>query len=843
MPCPAARAPRRRPAGRDGESLAVGEEGGSDEDPPNLFVTEDSQQCAVLTDSICAHLFPTAKQILLSSDLEAVVPHPREPQNLDDSSPAGQFSLVYWPHQCEVIRDRIEHIDWIPTTPEPLYTPTGLEMTPPYQTPDKGTVIYLGEEAKKNSHFMYSQVRGLCPLKQILHQKGDNTLIFEARFESGNLQKVVKVNEFEYQLTLRTDLYTSRHTQWYYFQVSNTQAGMPYRFTIVNFTKRNSLYKRGLRPLLYSEANAKKHKVGWQRTGNEIKYYKNNAGQGGRQYFSLTWTFQFPHDQDTCYFAHCYPYTYSNLQEYLVAISKDPVKSRFCKIHILCHSLAGNIVYVLTITNPPKSGKGTERKAVILTARVHPGETNSSWIMKGFLDYILGDSGKAQLLRDNFVFKVVPMLNPDGVIVGNHRCSLTGQDLNRKYRSNMKKCYPSIWYTRNMIKRVMGERDVFLYCDIHGHNRKQNVFVYGCERKQQAKAPYVHPHVFPLMLSKSCPDKFSFPDCRFRVRKSKEGTGRVVMWKMGINNSYTLEASICGSKLGCRQSTHFDMKDLESIGQHFCDALLNYCVHNKLEHKKVVKQQARVNSKVLNSDVLDWDSSSQTSDSADSCDLVAHQLKLGTKKKNKTSGEHFHSNAKDRSHESKNTQGIETQHKMFQVLDPVKKVKLRITASVKQVGEDFRSESLTHDAKGNHEKPSVPQKAGESVCRDTILSTNFHSSSFNLVSRKMRKHNGKSVSKSAEKTFQYLKGHDHSAKSNSKKEERKMKEKLPSKSTKPKKTRTATQDVNFGKSKSSQAQDTLQFSLPLLPEAKNRHHAAKYRGIFWSPSSSANEGT
>ncbi|KAM9633657.1 cytosolic carboxypeptidase 3 isoform 2-T2 [Morphnus guianensis] len=714
----------------------------------NSFVTEDSQQCAVLTDSICAHLLPRTKQILLSSDSEAVVPYPQEPQNLDDLSPASQFSLVYWPHQCKVIRDRIEHIDWIPTTPEPLYTTTGLEMTPPYQTPDKGTVIYLGEEggntlrnlavsSNKNSCFMYSQERGVCPLKQIFHQKEDNTLIFEARFESGNLQKVVKVNEFEYQLTLRTDLYTSRHTQWYYFQVSNTQAGMPYRFTIVNFTKRNSLYKHGLRPLLYSEADAKKHKVGWRRTGNEIKYYKNNAGQDGRQYFSLTWTFQFPHDRDTCYFAHCYPYTYSNLQEYLVAISKDPVKSKICKIHILCHSLAGNSVYVLTITNPPKSGKGTKRKAVILTARVHPGETNSSWIMKGFLDYILGNSGKAQLLRDNFVFKVVPMLNPDGVIVGNHRCSLTGQDLNRKYRSNVKKFYPSIWYTRNMIKRVMGDHGVFLYCDIHGHNRKQNVFMYGCERKQQAKAPYMHPRVFPLLLSKSCPDKFSFPDCRFRVQKSKEGTGRVVMWKMGINNSYTLEASICGSKLDCRRSTHFDTKDLESIGQHFCDALLNYCVHNKEEHKKVVKQQARVNSKVLNSDVLDWDSSSQTSDSPDSCDLVEHQLKLGTK-----------------------TQGIETQHKIFQVLEPVKKVKLPIAASAKQVGEDFSSESLTQDAKGSHEKPSVPQEAGKSVCRDTILSTrdNFHSPSFNLVSQKMKKHNGKSVSKSAEKTFQYLKG-------------------------------------------------------------------------------------
>ncbi|EOA97725.1 Cytosolic carboxypeptidase 3, partial [Anas platyrhynchos] len=564
-------------------------------------------------DSVCADLFPRAKQILLPSDSEAEVPHLQELSKPSDLPPVGQFSQVYWPNQCKVIRDRIEHIDWIPTTPEPMYTPTGLEMMPPYQPPDKGTVVYLGEEANTASCFMYSQVRGLCPMKQVLHQKLDNTLIFEARFESGNLQKVVKVNDFEYQLTLRTDLYTSRHTQWYYFQVSNTQAGMPYRFTIVNFTKRNSLYKHGLRPLLYSEADAKKHNVGWRRTGNEIKYYKNNVGEGGHQYFSLTWTFQFPHDRDTCYFAHCYPYTYSNLQEYLVDISKDPEKSKFCKIRILCRSLAGNIVYVLTITNPPESGNDTKRKAVILTARVHPGETNSSWIMKGFLDYILGNSHKAQQLRDTFVFKVVPMLNPDGVIVGNHRCSLTGKDLNRKYKCKVKKCYPSIWYTRNMIRRVMEKRDIFLYCDIHGHNRKQNVFMYGCERKQQPKAPYLQPRAFPLLLSKNCPDKFSFPDCRFRVRKSKEGTGRVVMWKMGINNSYTLEASICGSKLGWRQSTHFDTKDLESIGQHFCDALLNYSVHNESyylclkEQEKVVRQQTKVKSEVLNSDLY-WDS-------------------------------------------------------------------------------------------------------------------------------------------------------------------------------------------------------------------------------------------
>ncbi|XP_075790448.1 cytosolic carboxypeptidase 3 isoform X2 [Pelodiscus sinensis] len=629
----------------------ISEEYNSDEDPFNPFVAEDLEQCAFFTDSICDQLFPQTKQIVLAYNSGRWVPRLREPRSLYGISPAGHLCLTRWPHQCEVIRDRIEHIDWIPRKPEPLYQPTGLELEPLYQDSREGTVVYLADEGNKEPCFVYSRVGGSYPSKQIIPQEWGNTLIFEARFESGNLQKVVKVSEFEYQLTLRTDLYTNRHTQWYYFQVTNTQAGMPYRFTIVNFTKPTSLYNNGMRPLLYSEVDAKFHRVGWQRTGDEIKYYKNNLGQDGHQYFSLTWTFQFPYDQDTCYFAHCYPYTYSNLQEYLAAISRDPVRSKFCKIRILCHSLARNIVYVLTITSPSESGKETKRKAaVILTARVHPGETNSSWIMKGFLDYILGNTRDARLLRDTFVFKVVPMLNPDGVIVGNYRCSLAGQDLNRNYTSDLKESFPSVWYTRNMIRRVMEERDILLYCDLHGHSGKENVFMYGCDNGEQAEVPCLRHRIFPLMMSKNCPNKFSFPDCNFKVQKSKEGTGRVVMWKMGIRNSYTLEATFCGSKLGNRRGTHFNTEDLESIGYHFCDALLDYCDPDKSKYylclkelEEMVKQQAKTNSENLNYDsdasvtgaMLDKESSTQASDSSDSNDTATHCLKPDTQVKSK----------------------------------------------------------------------------------------------------------------------------------------------------------------------------------------------------------------
>ncbi len=67
-----------------------------------------------------------------------------------------------------------------------------------------------------------------------------------------------------------------------------------------------------------------------------------------------------------------------------------------------------------------------------MTGRVHPGESNASYIMEGILEYLLDDNDEnAAELRKRFVFKIVPMLNPDGVIVGNYRCSLSGVDLNR----------------------------------------------------------------------------------------------------------------------------------------------------------------------------------------------------------------------------------------------------------------------------------------------------------------------------------------------------------------------------------------------------------------------------
>ena len=51
------------------------------------------------------------------------------------------------------------------------------------------------------------------------------------------------------------------------------------------------------------------------------------------------------------------------------------------------------------------------KKAVVITARVHPGETNSSWMMKGFLDFLTSNAQDAKVQNVLFPFFIKPRLN------------------------------------------------------------------------------------------------------------------------------------------------------------------------------------------------------------------------------------------------------------------------------------------------------------------------------------------------------------------------------------------------------------------------------------------------
>lgn len=167
------------------------------------------------------------------------------------------------------------------------------------------------------------------------------------------------------------------------------------------------------------------------------------------------------------------------------------------------------------------------------------------------------------------------MLNPDGVIVGNSRCSLAARDLNRQFKHTSRDLCPTVWHVKQLLRRLMEERGVALFCDFHGHSRRNNAFLYGCESKRSS-TNYLSERVFPFLLTQSSPDLFDWEACTFNIHRCKEGTARAVVWSLGVKHSYTLEVSQAGTNTIGRPRLHFGLSDLLQLGRQFLLALLDF---------------------------------------------------------------------------------------------------------------------------------------------------------------------------------------------------------------------------------------------------------------------------
>ena len=412
------------------------------------------------------------------------------------------------------------------------------------------------------------------PINNFLQFNGVPPLLFESRFECGNLYKAVQATETEYDLVIAPDVNNGSHTQWYFFSVFGLVPGVKYKFNFINLEKPDSMYNYGMQPLVFSERDAEDGtNSGWSRKGSDVCYYQNffqrRAESKRLPYYTFTFSYVHHRPDDRVYFSYCYPYTYTNLLTHLRSLEVFERKGYITR-SILCKTLAGNPVPLLTITNFSSTPEEIRsRRYIVVSARVHPGETPASFMMESVIDFLVGPSDIASWLRDRVVFKIVPMLNVDGVVVGNHRCNLAGLDLNRQWSSPTISQSPTIYHLKQMIETLAASsRDVLMYCDLHAHSRSKNIFMYGCENRRGLSE-----RIIPYMLSCADPS-FHFESCDFRVKKSKSNCGRVVVWRQfGLVNSYTMEASFCCAAQGPRKDCHFKPSCYESLGRAFCQTI------------------------------------------------------------------------------------------------------------------------------------------------------------------------------------------------------------------------------------------------------------------------------
>ena len=68
--------------------------------------------------------------------------------------------------------------------------------------------------------------------------------------------------------------------------------------------------------------------------------------------------------------------------------------------------------------------------------------------------YYLATHSKDKCMKDfykNYIIKIFPMINVDGVIYGNFRCDLGGFDLNRTWKEPHRDLHPQIYAIKREI--------------------------------------------------------------------------------------------------------------------------------------------------------------------------------------------------------------------------------------------------------------------------------------------------------------------------------------------------------------------------------------------------------
>lgn len=250
----------------------------------------------------------------------------------------------------------------------------------------------------------------------------------------------------------------------------------------------------------------------------------------------------------------------------------------------LCRTLDGNQVDLLTITDRTGMGQEDElmpficstrgipfssfhgltkrppqfpeKPIVVLTARVHPGESPGSHMMHGCIDFLLHPTDmRAAALRQKFVFLIVPMINPDGVVRGHSRADSCGTDLNRMYRNPSFIQHPAPYCIKTMLEQLASSKRLALFIDMHAHANKKGTFFYG---NSMSASQQLQALLYAKLVSLNTP-YFEFPSCNFtesnmfavgKAGKGKDGSSRVVLYlDTGFPLSFTIEASHVAGKL------------------------------------------------------------------------------------------------------------------------------------------------------------------------------------------------------------------------------------------------------------------------------------------------------
>ena len=460
---------------------------------------------------------------------------------------------------------------------------------------DEKNGVFL--DKKNENHYDFKKLTYIPEPKN----SNDAKIIFDSKFESGNLRMAIKLNsdiENEYDLIIRKDYNCEKNYSWFFFSIECDRE-CDIKFNILNFIKKKIMFdeKEKIRILVYNEKDK------WTRNTYNVQYYENNIkilaswedkekmgsndeenifndkfkedeknndifkifdkDKGEKEdvpdtefFFTLSFCYHVNKNNinSPIYFALCFPYTYSTLQDYLHKLSITKTNKNKIKFSTLNKTICGNPLDILYITNFASTQSVINaRQSIIFTARVHPGETSGSYVIESVINNLLNNSEQSNNLLDKYIFKIIPMLNPDGVIHGHYRNNILGKDLNRMWQDPRDNETPTIYY----LKKLISINKPFFFCDFHGHSNMPNCALYCCSPPKKKKNKFFNfpngniksyhfyeEKVFMRIMEEEA-KYYQKSGEKYNIQKSKLKSARGVIYnEFNVYYSYALETGL-----------------------------------------------------------------------------------------------------------------------------------------------------------------------------------------------------------------------------------------------------------------------------------------------------------
>ncbi|EAS01836.2 zinc carboxypeptidase family protein (macronuclear) [Tetrahymena thermophila SB210] len=409
---------------------------------------------------------------------------------------------------------------------------------------------------------------------------------FYGDFESANLKTMfIDQQAQKCKILLKSDSNSFGFAQWFYFGVK-FWGSEPHKvtFSIANQKKTHSQFSKGMK--FYVGYLDPEKGLTWQQYSQDIIYTQSEFRRKKKEdepfegplslfFNKLEFDFTFQTSGERVLFSYYKPYTFTDLIEFIEKTEQSlkekenvvedfSAKSRttfittentYYKKEIIGGSRLGLSLFMIEITCPKKfkpSIPYDKRKVVLILGRQHPFETPSSLVCQGFINFLISDNPVASQLKSMFIFKICPMVNPDGVVIGNSRTNLSGADLNRSWENPTQNAHPEVYFLKQYISKMRDKKkDIFMFIDLHATATKANSFLVGCEQAHGLSSNYnwiSNRLITKLMQETMC--HFREKNCKFNLKQKNQCTARVILWKeFKAKYSFNLEFSMNGYRL------------------------------------------------------------------------------------------------------------------------------------------------------------------------------------------------------------------------------------------------------------------------------------------------------